>query len=38
VFRNVRVAIRNGGMLPVVAPRMMRDGDWRNLGETLAAL
>jgi hypothetical protein len=38
VFRNVRVAVRNGGVLPVVAERMMRDADWRNLGETLASL
>ena len=38
VFRNVRVAVRNGGVLPVVARRMMRYADWRNLGETLAPL
>ena len=38
VIRNVRVAVRNGGVLPVVALQMMRDANWRNLGETLAAL
>jgi hypothetical protein len=37
-FSNVRVAFRNGGVLPVAATLMMRHRRWRNLGETLASL
>jgi hypothetical protein len=37
-FRNIHVALRDVGELPDLALQIMEDGDWRNLGETLAAL